>query len=287
MNRRRLLLFLPICIYIAALQVGAAIAGTPNGVQDALQKAIDGPQRTPAYVKRDPYRHPLQTLEFFGMRPDMTVIEVLPEGGWYTEILAPFLHDQGHLIEATPPISSPNSFSRKMAIKYKAKLDADPAVYGRVAAEPFEPPSYMDLGAPESVDMIVTFKNIHDFMYANVHGDVSDVIALRFFQSAYGALKPGGILGVVAHRAPAGTPIAETFKLGRLPQEYVVSLAERAGFRLAGTSEVSANPKDPGTIPVWYLPPMLSQGQQDIARYKAIGEGDDMTLRFEKPGSDG
>jgi len=217
------------------------------------------------------------------MRPDMTVVEVLPGGGWYTEILAPFLRDQGHLIEATPPISSPNPFSRKMAIKYKAKLDADPAVYGRVTTEAFEPPSYMGLGAPESVDMIVTFRNIHDLMYANVHGDVSDAIALRFFRSAYRALKPGGILGVVAHRAPPNMSITKSFKLGRLPQDYVVSLAERVGFRLTGTSEINANPKDPGTVPVWYLPPMLSQGAKDSARYQAIGEGDNMTLRFEKP----
>lgn len=281
MNRIRLLLVLPLCI--AALHVAAASASAPQAVQEALQKAIHGPQRTPAYAQRDRYRHPFQTLEFFGMRPDMTVVEVLPGAGWYTEILAPFLRGRGHLIEATPPVSSPNRFSRKMAAKYKAKLGADPAVYGRVAMEPFEPPSYMGLGAPDSVDMIVTFRNIHDFMYANVHGDVSDAITLRFFRSAYRALKPGGILGVVAHRAPAGMPITKTFKLGRLPQDYVVSLAERAGFRLAGTSEINANPKDPGTIPVWYLPPMLVQGQRDRARYKAIGEGDNMTLRFEKP----
>ncbi|HWT46789.1 MAG TPA: hypothetical protein VN085_12520 [Vicinamibacterales bacterium] len=283
MNKHRLRLFLPLCV--AALQVGVASAGTANDNHDALQRAIEGSQRTPAYVERDRFRHPLQTLEFFGIRPGMTVVEVLPGAGWYTEILAPFLRDHGQLIEAMPPISSPDAFSRKMAAKYKAKLDADPTVYGRVTAEPFEPPSYMGLGPPLSVDMIVTFRNIHDFMYANIHGHVSDAIALRFFRSAYRALRPGGILGVVAHRAPAAMPIAESFKLGRLPQGYVVSLAEQAGFHLGGTSEINANPKDPGTIPVWYLPPTLSQGQQELAHYKAIGEGDNMTLRFEKPGA--
>lgn len=281
MNRRCLLLFVPLCI--VALHVEPALAGAPESVREALQKAIAGPQRTPAYVKRDRYRHPLETLEFFGIRPDMTVVEVLPGAGWYTEILAPFLRDHGHLIEATPPVSSPNPFLRRMAFKYKAKLDAAPAVYSRVTMEPFELPSYMGLGPPDSVDMIVTFRNIHDFMYANVHGDVSDAVALRFFRSAYRALKPGGILGVDAHRAPADMPIAESFKLGRLPQNYVISLAERTGFRLAGTSEINANPKDPGTIPVWYLPPTLSGDQKDRAHYDAIGEGDDMALRFEKP----
>lgn len=284
MNKRRLLLVL--ALSIAEFHLGAAFADTPKAIQDALQKAISGPQRTPTYIKRDRYRHPLQTLEFFGMQPDMTVVEVLPGAGWYTEILAPFLHDRGHLIEATPPVSSPSPFSRRMALKYRAKLDADPAVYGRVAMEPFEPPSYMGLGAPESVDMIVTFRNIHDFMYANVHGDVTNLVALRFFRSAYRALKPGGVLGVVAHRAPASMAITEAFKLGRLPQDYVVSLAERAGFRLAGTSKIHANPKDPGTIPVWYLPPVLAQGKERRAHYEAIGEGDNMTLRFEKRGGE-
>ncbi len=236
-------------------------------------------------MKRDRYRHPLQTLEFFGIRPDMTVVEVLPGGGWYTEILAPFLRDKGQLIEATPPASSPNPFFRKMALKYKAKLDAKSNVYGRVKTEPFEPPAYMGLGPPDSADMVVTFLNMHDFMYANVHGDVTGMVAERFFRSAYLALKPGGILGVVAHRAPATMPVTQSFKLGRLPQTYVIRKAEQAGFRLAGTSKVSANPKDPGTMPVWYLPPMLSQGQNDRAHYKAIGPGDDMTLRFVKPGS--
>jgi len=280
-SRFRFLFLLPLCI--AALHVGAAFAGTTQATQNALQKAISGPQRTPSNVKRDSYRHPLQALGFFGMRPDMTVVEVLPGGGWYTEILAPFLRDQGHLIEAAPPISSPNPFSRKIAVKYKAKLDADPAVYGRVTMGAFEPPSYMDLGSPDSVDMIVTFRNMHDFMYANIHGNVSDVIALRFFRSAYRTLKPGGILGVVAHRAPASVPITKCFKLGRLPQKYMVSLAERAGFRLAGASDINANAKDPGTFPVWYLPPTLAGGEKDRAHYEAIGEGDNMTLRFEKP----
>jgi len=212
------------------LQSFTAVAegtGSPKAVEVALQKAIHGPQRTQAHVKRDRYRHPLQTLEFFAMRPDMTVVEVLPGGGWYTEILAPFLHDRGNLIEATPSISSPNPFLRKRAIRYKAKLGADPAVYGRVTMQAFEPPSYMALGAPDSVDMIVTFRNIHDFMYANVHGEVSDVTARRFFRSAYRTLKPGGVLGVVAHRAPANMPVTKSFKLGRLQQDYVVSLAEQ------------------------------------------------------------
>ncbi|MBW4025268.1 MAG: class I SAM-dependent methyltransferase [Proteobacteria bacterium] len=260
-----------------------AFAGPSLSVQDALQKAINGPQRTPAYVKRDPFRHPLRTLEFFGIRPDMTVVEVLPGGGWYTEILAPFLHDHGMLVEATPAVSSPNPFERRGALEYQQKLAAKPAAYGRVTLEPFELPAYMPLGAPDSADMVLTFLNMHDLMYANIHGGVTDVFVQKFFESAYRTLKRGGILGVVAHRAPATMPISESFKLARLPQPFVIEQAERAGFQLAGTSEIVNNPKDPKDIPVFDLPPMLMLGASDRAKYQAIGPADDMTLKFVKP----
>lgn len=272
---------------IVANAAPAAPAAALPPAQDALVKAINGPQRTPAFIKRDRYRHPLKTLEFFGVRPDMTVVEVLPGGGWYTEILAPFLHDHGRLIEATPAASSPNPFFRKQAIGFKQKLASDAAVYGRIRREPFEPPTYMALGAPDSADMILTFLNMHDFMYANVHGDVTPVIIDRFFRNAYVTLKPDGVLGVVAHRAPDSTPLAKSFTLARLPQSFVIERAERAGFRLAGTSEIAANPRDPRDIPVFDLPPMLMKGATDRAKYKAIGPADDMTLKFVKPDSRG
>jgi len=271
---RRLALALPLCA--ALLAPGAAFAATPAGVQQRLERAIAGPQRSPAKVARDRYRHPLQTLEFFGIRPDMTVVEVLPGGGWYTEILAPFLHDRGTLIEATPA-------SGPMAARFQAKLAADPAVYGRVRKTPFAPPDSMALGPPNSADMIVTFRNVHDFMYENVHGQETDAILQRFFRAAFQTLKPGGVLGVEGHRAPAGMSPQQSFKLGRLPQAFVVAEAKRAGFELGGTSEINANPKDPGTMPVWFLPPTLAQGATDRVRYEAIGEADNMELRFVKP----
>ena len=280
-------LALAVLLPLAAGLTKPAAAATPPAVQDALVKAIQGPQRTPAFVKRDRYRHPLKTLEFFGIRPDMRVVEVLPGAGWYTEILAPFLRDHGTLIEATPAASSPNPFMRKGAIAYQRKLASDPAVYGRIRLEPFEPPSYMALGALDSANMILTFLNMHDFMYANVHGDVTDVIIDRFFRNAFQTLKPGGILGVVAHRAPNSMPITQSFKLARLPQAFVIRQAERAGFRLAATSEISANPKDPRNIPVFNLPPMLMKGAKDRSKYEAIGPADDMTLKFVKPAEAG
>lgn len=267
----------------AGLQPSASWAETPPDTEQALQAEIDGPQRTPAYRLRDTYRHPLQTLDFFGIRPDMTVIEVLPGGGWYTEILAPFLRDHGSLVEATPAVSSANPFLRKGAEAYAKKLAASPDIYGKVTTTPFEPPEYMPLGAPGSAGMVVTFLNLHDFVYFNVHNTVSNAVIDRFFQSAIQVLKPGGLLGVVAHRARAGDRIANSIVLGRVPQDYAIREARKAGFTLAASSEINANPRDDHSFPVWYLPPTLKLGDQDRAKYTAIGESDDMMLLFAKP----
>jgi len=274
----RLAAFLVLLLGSAA----ATQAATPSDVDHALAAAINGPQRSPAHVARDKYRHPAQTLEFFGIRPDMRVVEVLPGGGWYTEILAPFLHDHGELVEATAPQNSRSPFARRMAMRYAEKLAAKPAIYGRVTREPFELPAYMPLGAPDSADMVLTFRNMHDLIFANVHGVATDALLQRFLRSAYRVLKPGGILGIVAHRADADMPAAKSHKLGRLPQAFLVHEAEQAGFRLAATSEVNANAKDPRTMPVWYLPPSLELGAKDRAKYEAIGEADNMTLKFVK-----
>jgi predicted methyltransferase len=263
--------------------VASAQAATSVDVHRELVAAINGSQRSPGNVARDKYRHPEQTLGFFGIRPDMRVIEVLPGGGWYTEILAPFLHDHGQLIEATAPESSRSPFERKMAMRYGEKLAAKPEIYGRVTREPFELPDYMPLGAPDSADMVLTFRNMHDLIFANVHGASTDVLLQRFLRSAYRVLKPGGILGIVAHRANPDMPTAKSFKLGRLPQAFLVREAEQAGFRLTAASEVNANAKDPRTIPVWYLPPSLEQGQRGHEKFEAIGEADNMTLKFVKP----
>ncbi len=268
--------FLSLLIAIPA--AAAAQPSVPAAVRQGLQAAINGPQRSPAHVARDKYRHPEQTLEFFGIRPDMRLVEVIPGGGWYTEILAPFLHDHGTLIEATAPETAPSPFMRKRAKRYAAKLAAMPAVYGHVKREPFELPAYMALGAPDSADMVLTFRNMHDLMFANVHGEATDIVMQRFLRNAYQVLKPGGVLGIVAHRAKAEMPAAKSFKLGRLPQAFVVREAEAAGFRLDASSEINANPKDPRTKAVWTLPPSSHNAQAD-----AIGEADNMTLKFAKP----
>jgi predicted methyltransferase len=269
---------------VLACSAPATFAATPPAVQRALEAAVHGSWRTPAFVERDKYRHPLQTLEFFGIRPNMRVIEVLPAPGWYTQILAPFLRAHGQLIEATQPVAGTTGYAHRSAVAYYHMLAADPAVYGKVRLEPFELPNYLHLGAPDSADMVVTFNNMHDFMFENVHHDVTPIFLEKFLRNAYHVLKPGGILGIVGHRAAPGTPLAKCFPMARLPQAFVIHEAEEAGFELGGTSEILANPKDPRNIPVFFLPPTLADSSPAARRhYAAIGYADDYTLRFIKP----
>lgn len=268
-----------IAVIAASLAGPAAFgAGAPTTDQ-ALRAAIAGPQRTPEKAARDRYRHPRRTLEFFGIRPDMTVVELLPEGGWYTEILAPFLHDHGHLIEAGFPLDSQSPARARAAANLTRQLASDPGVYGNVERVFFDPPERAKLGPPASVDMVLTFRNLHNWQSAGVLKQV--------FASAYDVLKPGGIFGVVEHRArPDEKDPAKTARRGRMPPQYVVDLAREAGFELAAESEINANPKDTKDYPkgVWTLPPTYRLGEKNHARYAAIGESDRMTLRFVKPG---
>lgn len=263
----------------------AVFASGPSDDAQALDAAIAGDHRSEDNRARDRFRHPAETLRFFGIRPDMTVVEVIPGGGWYTEILAPYLHDDGRLIAASFPPGSPDPFFRRMAARFQEKLDGNPEVYGGVELQPFAPPDYVVLGPPQSADMVLTFRNTHDLVYANVHGGVTDAVIDAFFRAAYLALKPGGVLGVVAHRAHPDHAASESHELGRVPREYVVQAAQRSGFRLDAESDVNANPDDPRDIPVWYLPPSRRAPEGKQAEYDAIGESDRMTLRFVKPGA--
>lgn len=264
---------------------GPAQAATPPATHRALEAAAHGSWRTPAFVRRDKFRHPVQTLEFFGIRPDMRVVEVLPGGGWYTEILAPFLRDHGELIEAEAPLAGTTGFMHQSAEHFRQKLASNPGVYGKVQLTPFVLPDYMHLGAPNSADMVVTFRNMHDLMFENVHGMATDAILQAFLRSAFQVLKPGGVLGIEAHRANPDMPLEQCFKLSRVPQPYLIREAEQAGFRLAGTSEINANPKDPRAVSVFYFPPSLSPESGNTAHYATLGEADEMELRFVKPGA--
>ena len=268
------------CMLVAALAfAGVSFAAENSGpiaqgdAATMLQEAVAGAWRSPANKARDQYRHPIQTLEFFGIKPDMTVLELAPGGGWYTEILAPFLYAHGHLIEATPP-SRGNEPSH-----FEQKLKADPKVYGHIAKTiPFWPPDHVELGPDGSADMVLTFRNTHDWL--NQSPRSLDAV----FKAAYKVLKPGGVFGITDHRAKPFADAAQSSKeLHRIPEDYMTEAGLRAGFRLAGVSEINANPKDPEDVNVHRLPPDLAGPDSEHAKMKAIGESDRMTLKFVKP----
>ena len=250
--------------------------------QDALKQAVDHPSRTQEFTSRDRYRHPLETLRFFEVEPHMTVVEIWPgAGGWYTEILAPYLSAKGKLYAAQFNADSSAAFYRESRQAFLEKLAAQPDVYGKVTVTTFNPPEYNEIAPAESADRILTFRNVHNW-YMRGGGDERVIAA---FRAMFHALKPGGILGVVDHRLPAERPLADQERSGYMRQDYVVSMAEKAGFQLVERSEINSNPNDTADHPkgVWTLPPTLRLGDQSREKYLAIGESDRMTLKFRKP----
>lgn len=266
---------------LAALSLAALLVPTFSQAADlpisAQQYAsvLAGSWRDPANSARDGYRHPQQTLEFFGLSAKQSVIEVTPGGGWYSEVLAPLLKDHGHYIAAVQAANS-SAYARTSKENLKKKFAADPARYGKAELVEFDPKAPV-FGKPASVDTVLTFRNVHNWVLAGTDEAT--------FSAFYKVLKPGGVLGVVDHRAKDGASLDDIKHSGYLTTAYVVKLATDAGFKLEGKSEVNANPKDTKDYPdgVWTLPPALKLGEQDKARYMAIGESDRMTLRFVKP----
>ena len=261
---------------LVALALPAAQA--QDTTDTALQKAIEAPSRSPSSVKRDQYRHPYEVLKFFGLRDDMTVVEILPGGGtaYWTEILAPYLREKGKYIAAIGDNEAGSDERREMNSAFRAKLVADPHLYDRVQVNLFGSSRY-DVTPANSADMILTFRNVHNWM--------ADGTADAMFQAFFKALKPGGILGVEEHRANADQPQDPQAKSGYVRQDYIIALAEKAGFQFAGSSEINANPKDTKDYAggVWTLPPNLKQGDHERAKYAAIGESDRAILKFVKP----
>ncbi len=260
-------------VALAALAVPTVAA--PAVAATAFDAAIAGAHRSDANKARDAARHPAQTLAFFGIKPGMTVVEISPSGGWYTEILAPALGPQGKLYAAhNNPAASENA--AKGVQRFKDKLAATPAVYGNVKVTAFGKGSY-DIAPAGTADAVVTFRNIHNFDMGSFAPDA--------FKAFFTALKPGGVLGIVEHRLPEDKPDAMMKDSGYMKLSYVRKLAEAAGFQYVGASKVNANPKDMHDYPtgVWTLPPNYAEGDTDKAKYAAIGESDRMTVKFVKP----
>lgn len=255
-----LIAFTPIAVAVAA-QVDPAIA-----------KAIADPRRSEADRARDQYRHPAETLAFFDVHPDETVIEFYPGGGWYTGILAPLLKGRGHYIAMPPGSPKSLAFTRAMLDKNQDWFGADTKIVAFDQAAPSTFP-------PGTADRVLTFRNVHNLVMAG------DGVAAKAFADFYKALKPGGILGVEDHHLPESMDAALEKKSGYIKRSTIIRLATAAGFKLAGESAVNVNPKDTHDWPegVWTLPPTYRLGDVDRAKYQAIGESDRLTLKFVKP----
>jgi predicted methyltransferase len=250
----------------------AATAALPQ----TLEEAVNSSYRTPENKNRDAYRHPLETLTFFGLQPNMTVVEITPGAGWYTEILAPFLATKGQYIGAFPTIGESEKMNETTA-KVIAWLKSHHEFDGHETISELNPPDKVAIAPEGTADMVVTFRNVHNWMA----GGKQDAV----FAAFYKALKPGGILGVVEHRADPKKPRDPKASNGYVLEKDVIALAKKAGFRLVSKSEINANKKDTKDHPfgVWTLPPTLRLKDKDREKYLAIGESDRMTLKFMKP----
>jgi len=240
----------------------------------AIAAAVAAPTRTPANAERDPFRHPAETLAFFGVEPGGTVVELWPGGGWYTEILAPLAKAGGGTLYVAA------AWERGLN-RIKEKQAADAATYGGLQLAEF-PASGAGPKVPDgSADVVLTFRNVHNWRFGGAD-NTADA-----FKQIFAMLKPGGTLGVVEHRLNEDDDAAKEEKSGYMKESSIIAFAEAAGFKLAARSEVNANPKDTKDYPkgVWTLPPNLTEGETDRAKYVAIGESDRMTLKFVKPAS--
>jgi predicted methyltransferase len=263
------------------LLVGLAFAASPLRAQAptdaALRAAIDGPHRSAANRARDAARHPFETLSFFGVRPTHQVVELAPGGGWYTEILAPYLRAEGRLYAAHYAADDTDEELRKSRAAFEAKLAADPARYGRVVLGTLpRGGAFADLSVPGGADLVLTFRNVHNWLE-----DGSLDAKLR---AVHAVLKPGGVLGVVDHRAPPGVTLDQIIRTGYVTESLMQTRAAAAGFELAARSEINANPRDTHDHPngIWSLPPTLRGGDVDRERFLAIGETDRFTHRYRK-----
>jgi predicted methyltransferase len=240
----------------------------------ALSAALSDPARPAEARARDAVRHPLQELSFFGLKSSQTVVELWPGGGYWTDNLGPYLAAHGRLYVALPARSEAeeNAGAARWRTRYLGNREHyGPIVETALGADHFE------IAPPGTADLVLTFRNLHNWMGAGY--------APQALAACFRALKPGGILGIEEHRARndrAQDPKADD---GYVRQDYTIALAKQAGFELVASSEMNANPRDTKDWPkgVWTLPPTFALGDQDRARYAAIGEADNFVLKFRKP----
>jgi len=260
---------------VSTTLLAACVSTTKEHIDNTqLISAIAGEHRSDKNKARDIYRHPKETLEFFGFNSSMTVVEIVPGGGWYTEILAPAVKGKGKLYGAHYPDTGEDNYYSKSRKKLENKL-AGNSVFSEVELTDFQPKQESTLAPAGTADLVVTFRNLHNWAPEGT---------AQLFKDAYVALKKGGVLGVVEHRMPENQTFAEHKQGGYFPEALTVKLALEAGFTLADSSEINANPKDSALHPkgVWTLPPVLKLGDKDKEKYLAIGESDRMTLKFIK-----
>lgn len=266
-----------IAVVTTAVAVASVAAGEPRMQRHAIREAVAATTRTPANVARDSYRHPVETLSFFGVKPTDTVVEIWPGGGWYTEILAPLTRAGGGYYAAVGPVW-PDAGKPVEALKAR-----DPALYGHARLAAFPAEAGQPVVPAGTADVVLTFRNVHNWRMGYRRGGRD--YAPEAFRQMYAMLKPGGTLGIVDHRLPESASDERETNSGYVKVSTVRRLAEAAGFRFVAASEVNANPKDSADWPkgVWTLPPTYTLGDADRARYAAIGESDRMTLKFRKP----
>ena len=261
-----------VCLAFAGL-ASAAPPAAP-AADPALAALVANPAREPRFVARDSARHPVEELTFFGLKPTMTVVELWPGGGYWTEILGPYIAKQGHYYAALPLPG--NAEEDSGVARWRSRVASQQGRLGDII-ETTLGPGHFEIAPAGSADLVLTFRNIHNWMEA---GYVDDVLA-----ACYKALKPGGILGVEGHRGRTDQPQDPKAGSGYVREDHAIALAKKAGFEFVGSSEIDANPKDTKdwVDGVWTLPPTLSQGDKDRARYVAIGEADNFVLKFRKP----